>query len=168
MRSSTEVTNELADAFRQAGEEFASHSAMFRVVVEGSPQNLHPIVRDEVYRIGHEAIRNAFRHGDPKTVEVKITYAADLRLRVRDDGKGIDAAFLTDHRPGHYGIPGMRERAKQMGAALSVRSTAGAGTEIELSVPGSRAFAIAFKHPLARLFGRKREAKHSAAGPANT
>ena len=141
---------------------------MFRVAVEGSPKNLHPIVRDEVYRIGHEAIRNAFRHGDPKTVEVKITYAAELRLRVRDDGKGIDAAFLNDRRPGHYGIPGMRERAKQIGAALSVRSPAGAGTEIELSVPGSRAFAISFKHPLARLFGRKKEAKHTAAGRRNT
>jgi signal transduction histidine kinase len=168
MRSSTEVTNELADAFRQAGEEFASHSAVFRVVVEGPPKNLHPIVRDEVYRIGREAIRNAFRHGEPKTVEVKITYCAELRLRVRDDGKGIDAAILDHHRPGHYGIPGMRERARQMGAALRLHSTAGAGTEIELSVPGSRAFAIAFKHPLARLFARKREGKHSAAGPPNT
>jgi len=168
MRSSTEVTNELADAFRQAGEEFASDSVAFRVVVEGSPKNLHPIVRDEVYRIGNEAIRNAFRHGDPKTVEVEITYAAELRLRVRDDGKGIDAVFLNDNRPGHYGISGMRERAKRIGATLSVRSTAGAGTEIDLFVPGSRAFAIAFKSPVARGFGRREKSKHTAAGRVDT
>ena len=113
----------------------------FRVLVEGSPQPLHPLIRDEVYRIGREALVNAFRHSGAAEIEVEIEFAARaLRVLVRDDGQGIDPEVLRAGRDGHWGLSGMRERAERMGAQLKVWSRAGAGTEIELSVPGEIAF----------------------------
>jgi signal transduction histidine kinase/ligand-binding sensor domain-containing protein len=113
----------------------------FRVLVEGPPQPLHPLIRDEVYRIGREALVNAFRHSGAAEIEVEIEFAARaLRVLVRDDGQGIDPEVLRAGRDGHWGLSGMRERAERMGAQLKVWSRAGAGTEIELSVPGEIAF----------------------------
>lgn len=113
----------------------------FRVVVEGRPKPLHPAVRDEVYRIGHEALVNAFRHSRAKNIEVEVEYVADsLRLLVSDDGVGIDAQVLRSGRDGHWGLSGMRERAERIGARLKVRSRTAAGTEVELHVPGRVAF----------------------------
>ncbi len=117
-------------------------AAGFRVLVEGSPRPLHPVLRDEVYRIGREALVNAFRHSGAAAIEVEIEYAArELRLLVRDDGRGIDPRVLEGGRDGHWGLSGMRERAERMGARLKVWSRAGAGTEVELSVPNDIAFA---------------------------
>lgn len=114
----------------------------FRVLVEGRPRPLHPVIRDEVYRIGREALANAFRHSGAAAIEVEIEYAARaLRLLVRDDGRGIDPQVLEAGREGHWGLSGMRERAESMGARLKVWSRAGAGTEVELSVPNEIAFA---------------------------
>ncbi len=113
----------------------------FRVIVEGLPRPLHPVMRDEVYRIGREALVNAFRHSGAAAIEVEIEFAARaLRLLVRDDGCGIDPQVLEAGRDGHWGLSGMRERAERMGARLKVWSRAGAGTEVELSVPGDIAF----------------------------
>ena len=85
----------------------------FRVGVEGQPRDLHPILRDEIYKIAAEALRNAFRHAQAGLVEVEIRYDDDeFRLRVRDDGKGIDPAVLAAQGiEGHYGLRGMPERA---------------------------------------------------------
>jgi signal transduction histidine kinase len=112
------------------------------VEVEGTPQNLHAILRDEVYRIAGEAMRNAFKHAQAKRIEVEIRYdERQLRVRVRDDGKGIDTKYLNeDERPGHYGLRGMRERAKLMGGKLAVWSEHDSGTEVELRIPASRAY----------------------------
>lgn len=113
----------------------------FRVVVEGRPRPLHPAVSDEVYRIGHEALVNAFRHSRAKSIEVEVGYLDDgLRLLVSDDGLGIDAEVLRSGRDGHWGLSGMRERAERIGARLKVRSRAAAGTEVELTVPARIAF----------------------------
>ena len=103
---------------------------------------MHPILRDEVYRITGEGIRNAFRHADAKQIEVEIHYDdRRLRVRVRDDGKGIDPKLLSDDgRQGHFGLRGMRERAKLIGGKLTVWSELDAGTEVELSIPASRAY----------------------------
>ena len=105
-------------------------------------RELHPILRDEVYRIAGEAMRNAFRHADAKQIEVEIRYdERQLRLRVRDDGKGIDPKLLShDGREGHFGLRGMRERAKLIGGKLTVWSELDSGTEVELSIPASRAY----------------------------
>jgi signal transduction histidine kinase len=147
LRSSTTVTNELAQALTALGEELGcahdgkSGSPTLRVSVEGTPRELYPILRDDIYRIAHEALRNAFRHAQANKIEADITYAERLlRLRIRDDGKGIDPKLLDAGRDGHWGLRGMRERAEQMGARLDIWSEVGAGTEVELRVPGSFAY----------------------------
>src|SRR5580700_7234124 len=118
---------------------------IFRVTVEGPHRSLSPILQDEVYRIGREVLRNAFRHAQASHIEAEIRYDnRKLRLRIRDDGKGIDRDIMTEGaRAGHWGLPGARERATRIGARLDFWSEAGAGTEVELTVPASRAYAKA-------------------------
>ena len=113
--------------------------------MEGPPRNLVPILRDEIYRIAGEGLRNAFRHADAKCIEVDIHYEKRrLRLRIRDDGKGIDRDILDEGgRAGHHGLPGMHERAKAVGGKLAIWSELGSGTEAELIVPASAAYAKA-------------------------
>ena len=125
------------------------------VSVEGTPQDLDPILRDEVYRIAGEALRNAFLHARARRIEVEIQYGErQLQVRVRDDGIGIDPSMVDKGRSGHYGLPGMRERAERIGGQLSVWSGRGAGAEVELRVPGSIAYRALARRSL-RLFGRK-------------
>jgi len=113
----------------------------FRVVAEGSARQLRPVIREEVYRIGREALVNAFRHSKASNVEVELEYApSHLRLLVRDNGSGIDPHVIHAGRDGHWGLSGMRERAERIGARFRVLSGASAGTEVELSVPGHIAF----------------------------
>jgi signal transduction histidine kinase len=139
LRHSRERTDDLEQAMRALGDELASQdSAAFRLVVEGPPQELLPITRDDLYQIAREALRNAFNHAQALQIEVEITYGPRLlRLRIRDDGNGIPQEILEEGRDGHYGLRGMRERASHIGARLKIWSGVGAGTEIELSVPGS-------------------------------
>jgi len=162
LRASTLQGNDLAQAISTLGEELASDSTnerpSFRVAVEGESRNLHPILRDESYKIAAEALRNAFRHARARQIEVEIRYDSDqFRLRVRDDGKGIDPAILSRQgTEGHYGLPGMRERATIMGAKLTVWSEVDAGTEVELRVPAGVAYATAQKGSwLSRTFAGK-------------
>jgi len=142
LRLSTEITNDLARAVRTVGDELSSGgSATFELLVEGETRELHPIVRDELHRISREALRNAFSHARASHIEAEITYGEQLfRLRIRDDGEGIPPAMLEKGRPGHYGLPGMRERASEIGAKLDIWSGAGTGTEIDLSIAGSIAY----------------------------
>ena len=147
LRMSTVEKNDLALAIRTVGEELASvetrSTPKLEVIVEGTPRNLHPILRDEVYRLAVEALRNAFRHAEARNVEVEIRYDEKcFRLRVRDDGKGIGPeVLLGDGREGHYGLHGMRERAKLVGGKLTTWSEVNSGTEIELIIPPSKAYA---------------------------
>ncbi len=114
---------------------------MFRMSVEGKPRHLHPIVRDDIHRIAREALRNAFRHAQADHIEAEVTYGAhEVRLRIRDDGKGIDPKHLSAGRERHWGLASMRERAGQIGAQLNLWSEVGAGTEVELRIPGSAAY----------------------------
>jgi signal transduction histidine kinase len=150
LQSSTAAATDLAQTVRSLGDEFATeNSAAFHLVVEGEARDLNPIIRDELYLITREALRNAFSHAHAHHVEVEITYGErTFRLRIRDNGEGIPAQILEEGRPGHYGLPGMRERAKQVGGKLDLWSRAGAGTEIELSIPGSIAYGTSVAHPL--------------------
>ena len=144
LRASAVQTNDLARAISTLGKELAAGSlARFQVTVEGQARNLHPIVRDEIYKIAAEALRNAFRHAEPRRVEVEIRYSSDeFRMRVRDDGKGMDAAVLSGGgSAGHYGLRGMRERVALIGGEFEVWSQPSSGTEIELRVPARSAFA---------------------------
>jgi signal transduction histidine kinase len=109
--------------------------------MEGLPRALHPVIRDEVYRIGRESLVNAIRHSGASKIEVEVDYSAsNLRILVRDNGCGIDPQVLRAGRDGHWGLPGMRERAEKVGAKLRLWSRVAAGTEVELTVPGRIAF----------------------------
>jgi len=148
LRASVTEINDLAAAIRALGEELADENfaeAVLRVEVQGTPRALHPIVRDEVFRIAGEALRNAFRHAAAKQIEVELRYdVRQLRVRVRDDGKGIDPEVLRAEGPeGHFGLRGMRERAKLAGGKLTVWSGVDSGTEVELSIPALHAYSTA-------------------------
>lgn len=146
LRSAKAESPDLENAFSRIQNELAPREASrdeidFRVIVEGQPRPLHPVLRDEVYRIGREALINAFRHARGKKIVLELEYSSSsLRILVRDNGRGIDPQFLRSGRPGHWGLSGMRERAERIGGRLRVWSALGAGTEIELSVPGHVAF----------------------------
>jgi len=142
LRSTSGYADDLETAFSQAGQEFGNEQGKdCRVIVEGTPRQLHPIIRDEAYRIGREALANAFRHSRANKIEIELDYSTkQLRIRVRDDGAGIDPEVLHSGRDGHRGLAGMRERAESIGARLKVWSRANAGTEGELLIPGDVAF----------------------------
>jgi ligand-binding sensor domain-containing protein/signal transduction histidine kinase len=148
IRPSDSNSLDLEQAFSRIRQELPVHKEVeepisFRVIVAGRPRTLHPIIRDEAYRIGHEALVNAFRHSRAGSIEVELEYAANyLRILVRDDGCGIDPQVLQAGRAGHWGLSGMHERAERIGARLKVRNRAACGTEVELSVPGHIAFEL--------------------------
>jgi signal transduction histidine kinase/ligand-binding sensor domain-containing protein len=141
LRSSTVDDNDLAEAFRRAGEECSFPPQIeFAVSVEGSGREMHPIVRDEVYRIGFEAIRNACAHSGADRVTVALSYIENLVLQIRDNGKGIDPDVAAKGRAGHFGLVGMYERAARIKGKLTISSSFGAGTVVELVVPRSIVF----------------------------
>jgi signal transduction histidine kinase/ligand-binding sensor domain-containing protein len=147
LRASTVVANDLARAIGTFGEGLAADQAgpncpEFHVQVEGKSRDLPPLVRDEVFHVACESLRNAFRHAQAQRIEVEIRYNPRLfRLRVLDNGKGIDPAVLSaGGRAGHHGLSGVKERAELAGGKLSVSSRLDSGTEIELSIPASIAY----------------------------
>ena len=143
LRSSSSSADDLAESFAGLQQEIAPQGTVdYRVTVEGSSRPLHPLIRDEVYRIGREALVNAFRHSQANNIEVVFEYGSrQLRVLVRDNGGGIGAQVLRAGREGHWGLSGMRERAEKIGGNLKIWSGgAGAGTEVELSIPGEIAF----------------------------
>ena len=115
----------------------------FQVEVEGETRDLHPVLRDEVYRIGCEVLRNAFRHSGAARIEFGLHYGdRQFRVYIRDNGKGIDPRVLdAGGREGHYGLQGMHERARLAGGRLVVRSRLNSGTEAEIIIPAARAYA---------------------------
>jgi signal transduction histidine kinase/ligand-binding sensor domain-containing protein len=134
---------EIVNALRDAGSELAKDgSAQLRVIVEGRQRPLHVVVAEELYWVGREALINAFHAAHASHIELELSYARkELRLRVRDDGTGIDPAVLeSGGRPGHWGIRGMRERAARIGARLEISSRAGAGTEVDLRIAAAVAY----------------------------
>jgi signal transduction histidine kinase/ligand-binding sensor domain-containing protein len=142
LRQSAVGDSDIARALTALGEELAAQSnngaaPCVRVFVEGKQREIEPVLRDEIYRIAREALRNAFRHAKAQKIEAQITYGdSEFLLHVRDDGIGM-APEVANHgaRAGHWGLPGMRERAKSFGGKLEVWSEHEAGTEIELRVP---------------------------------
>jgi signal transduction histidine kinase len=153
LRSSSGNTDDLETAFSQIGQQLGNDEVKdYRVIVEGKPAHLHPIIRDEAYRIGREALMNAFHHSHADKIEIELEYSKNLRIVVRDDGAGIDQQVLQSGKDGHWGLAGMRERAENIGARLRVWSRVNSGTEVELLIPGHIAFVP-----------RKKENEHEAA-----
>lgn len=142
LRNAETDNHDLEVAFSRIRHELATDSRIaYRVMADTETRRLHPAIRDEVYRIGREALVNAFLHARASTVEVEVKYASTyLRVLVRDDGCGIDPQVLYSGREGHWGLPGMRERSQCIGGSLRLRSRMGAGTEVELTVPAAIAF----------------------------
>ncbi len=165
LRSHPISEGNLASLLEAAGEELAAQDKNevsppgFRVIVEGEPLKLSSNLQDEVYRITHEVLRNAFRHAGAGQIEVEIRYdKSQLRLRIRDDGEGIDPEVLEENqRPGHWGLPGVRERAERIGSQLSFWSQAGAGTEVELTIPAAIAYESARTGHRFRMFKKERK-----------
>ncbi len=168
LRDAHVAENDLAQLLRATGEELvasqsADHDApTFGLTVEGERRTLVPVTRDQVYRIAREVLRNAFRHAHARRIEAEILYDEhQFRLRVRDDGKGMDPQVLEKGgRAGHWGLLGVRERAQQMGAKLDLWSEAGAGTEVQLTVAAAIAYEKAPDRSGFRVFRRTRNYDH--------
>jgi signal transduction histidine kinase len=143
LRGETGAIAALPEALSAIGEERRFDVSIgFRLVIEGAPRELDPMIRDEMYLIGREAIVNALIHSLGSMVEVEINYdSSGVRLRVRDDGKGIPPEILRSGGvAGHWGLSGMQERALKIGGHFKIWNGAGAGTEVELKVPGGVAY----------------------------
>lgn len=138
-----ETHDDLETAFSRIREEAPLESQVeCRMVIQGKCRALRPVIRDKAYRIGREALLNAFRHSKAGRVEVDLEYAPkQFRIAVRDNGKGITLESFRAGRGGHKGLSGMRDLAERMGAKLKLWSRVAAGTEVELSIPGHIAFA---------------------------
>ena len=149
LRTSTIEGNDLAEGLRRATEDGlvpGSMSINFSIV--GDSKGMHPIVRDEIYRIGYEAIRNAVTHSQATRVDVELRYTQDISIRVRDNGIGIDPAVLAKGKNEHFGLQGMRERGDRIGGKLTINSSSTTGSEITIVVPGPIVFQQAKANPL--------------------
>lgn len=138
-----EAVNNLPKAFAVAGAELVAGTPVsFQVLVEGSPRDLNPTVRDQVYAVGREALANAICHARAGSIEAHVIYTdEELLIRVRDDGRGVDSHVLEEGaHSGRSGLASMRARAQALGAQLYIWSRAGAGTEVELRVPAAVAY----------------------------
>jgi signal transduction histidine kinase/ligand-binding sensor domain-containing protein len=156
----------LPAAFERVAEETPQGAdATFKTVVEGRVRELHPMVREECYWIGREAVVNALTHSNGRKVEVEITYdPRQFRLRVRDDGRGIDPKTLEEGgRSDHWGLQGMRERAQKIGGQLNLWSRPETGTEVELSIPGASAYQTA--HDKSKKFWLRPSSGNNNAAP---
>jgi signal transduction histidine kinase/ligand-binding sensor domain-containing protein len=148
LRSGPSTENDLDQMLIAIGRELAStpggtdSSPSFNVIVEGERRGLSPIVRDETLRVARELLQNAFRHAHARAIEAEIRFDHDVfSMIVRDDGKGMDPQILKDGgRAGHWGMPGVNERARAIGAKLEFWSEAGAGTEVRLTLPAALAY----------------------------
>ncbi len=135
LRKSTALKNDLAEAFRHAAE--ASRyggSTQFALSIEGESREVHPIVRDEVYRLGSELIRNSFQFSGADLVTMKIGYAQDLTVRVGDNGKSSRNSMTGSHV-----FEDLQRRAARIGGQVRAIGHV-PELEIELKVPGRIAF----------------------------
>jgi len=168
LRSESLKENNLEQILLAAGRALASSqnrgdsAPSLRVIVEGQRRAKRAMVREEVYRIARELLRNAYRHARARSIEAELRYDADaFLLIIRDDGKGIDPEVMKARgRAGHWGLPGMYERAEGIGARLEIWSEAGAGTEIRLTVPGAIAYQKSGDEGRFRLFRKTRIYEH--------
>jgi signal transduction histidine kinase/ligand-binding sensor domain-containing protein len=156
LRAAETDRSDLAEALTTEAEQLAlAHPTEFRLNVEGTRRDLHPIVREEAFFIAREALGNAFRHSGAKHIEVEASYGeAALCVRVRDDGRGISADVLARGKPDRFGLLGMRERAQKLGAELQILSRPSIGTEIDLRVPAKVAYRTATRPFGSKWWGR--------------
>jgi signal transduction histidine kinase len=152
-----ETMNSIMQAMKAEADFKEENAPRFQLLLEGTPRPVNPVLQDDIYRIAVESLRNSFQHARAKQIETEITYGGRLlRIRFRDDGVGIHPNVLAEgHRTGHWGLVGMQERAERIGAKLDIWSRAGAGTEIELRLPGQIAYETPTTKSRRRASGRK-------------
>jgi signal transduction histidine kinase/ligand-binding sensor domain-containing protein len=175
LRSETVAQRDLAELLTATGQELAAfedandNGPLFRVIVEGERRRLSPILQEEVYWIARELLRNAFQHAHAHQIEAEIRYEDDLfRMRVRDDGKGMDPKVLeAGARAGHWGLTGLRERAQKLGVRLDFWSEVGAGTEVQLTVPAAVAYEKSYDRFRFRLFRKARIHERQSSSDSN-
>jgi signal transduction histidine kinase len=168
LRSESANQSDLAESLTATAQELSASqdanrdSPIFHIIVEGERRRLSSILQDEVCRIAREALRNAFRHAHAHRIEIEIRFDAhEFRLRIRDDGEGMDAKVLAEGgRSGHWGLRGIRERAQRIGGQLDLWSEAGAGTEVQLTVPATVAYEKSRDGAGFRLFRKARIHEH--------
>ena len=154
LRASTVQKNDLAEALREAIEDCRRDPSMeASLYLSGDAKDMHPVVREEVYRIGLEAVRNACKHSQTARLEVSLSYGRDLTLCVSDIGIGIDPRVVDKGKEGHVGLHSMRERAARIGGKLTMVSSQASGTKITVVVPGNHIF----RKPGASLLEKLRE-----------
>jgi signal transduction histidine kinase len=164
LRIEHSTSTDLDELLNAAGQELETpfdvrpNRPTFQSFVSGERQTLCPGIKDEVYRIGRELLRNAFQHAQAHHIEAEIRYDDHaLILLVRDDGKGLDPTVIKQGgRAGHWGLPGIRERAKQIQGHLDFWTESRAGTEVQLTVPGMVAYKTSANKSLFRLFRGKK------------
>jgi len=164
LRSEPIAKGDLAELLKATSQELAASGTanqnppVFELIEEGKCQTLSPTTKNEICRITVEILRNAFRHAQARRIEVEIRYDDHmLRLRIRDDGTGIDSKVLKEGgSAGHWGLRGVRERAERIGAQLDFWSEAGAGTEVQLSVPAAVAYETSHDNVGSKLFRKVR------------
>ena len=133
---STAQAEELSEALRHFSETSSPDSMQVSFIIRGKPVVMHPVARDEVYRIALEAIRNACLHSRASLLTIELHFGRDLMIRVNDNGRGFDPNLVDSGKPGHFGISGMKERASRIGARVSFDTASGNGTAFCLVVPG--------------------------------
>jgi PAS domain S-box-containing protein len=144
LRSPGSQTSDLVGALSRIQDELKVQPDIdFRITVTGRPKQLAPEIQHEIYRIGREALLNAFCHSGAKRIELELEYSgSELCVRIRDNGCGIEPRMLEKGRDGHWGLAGMRERTTRIGGVLKILSSPAAGTEVQLSIPASIASAL--------------------------
>jgi signal transduction histidine kinase len=169
LRSEPIAKGDLAELLRATSQELAAsgtadrdpahqHPPVFDLIEEGERRPLSPATKNDICRIAFEILRNAYRHSQAHRIEAEIRYDAHmLRLRIRDNGQGIDPTVLKQGgRAGHWGLRGLRERAERIGAKLDFWSEAGAGTEVQLAVPAAIAYETLPDNVASKMFRRVR------------
>jgi signal transduction histidine kinase/ligand-binding sensor domain-containing protein len=157
---------DIATALFKAAEACIPKSMRLNILVSGSPREIDAPVQDEVYRIMTEAIRNSCLHSGASALTIKLDYGRDFVIAVHDNGRGGDVTLMRDGRPGHYGIKGMYERARNIDADLYIESSPDKGTTVTLCVPRRLAYQDMGFEWLIRRLRRKRPSREENATEA--
>ena len=160
LRSGAVAQDNLAELLKITMQELSASAdgkaPTFDLIEEGERRSLSAGAKDEISRVALEILRNAFRHSNATRIEAEIRHDHQmLRLRIRDNGRGIDPKMLKEGgRPGHWGLQGIRERAERIGSKVDFWSESGAGTEVQLTVPAAIAYEASREGIVARLLHR--------------
>lgn len=163
LRSEVSAPAELERQLRRVAESLEVDApSRIQFIISGDPQPLQTAVHDELYSIGREALANAMRHSGARQVILELTYGAQqLSLRCNDNGCGVKPESIkASMNQGHWGLIGMRERARSLGCRLEFLSTIDVGTEVAIRVPARKAYICRkkespWKHFIRTYFFRK-------------